>query len=252
MGTSPSESEAGDVRYPFLKQVRKVGTSPSVLVCLDALREAFKASARPGRTQAPDTGLRLRPVGPFAKRESDSARELKARRTGGGQCRWSQRVAPFGNAWTEVYLGGATAQRPRTQKTQHTGHRERACCTTKHGHCVYSLSRSVTHSLTLSLSHSLTLSLSHSLTHSLTLSLTLSLSQSLTLSLSHCLTLSLSHSLSLSSVVLTRSVHTQDSTTRNSHVCAVQLSPLSGRVVQVGTCLCSVAPPSRWSATSLP
>ena len=100
MGTSPSESEAGDVRWepahPFLKQVRKVGTSPSVLVCLDALRGAFKASARPGRTQAPDTGLRLRPVGSFAKRESDSARELKARRTGGGQCWWSQRVAPQG------------------------------------------------------------------------------------------------------------------------------------------------------------
>ena len=80
--------------HPFLKQVRKVGTSPSVPDSLDALRGAFKASARPGRTQAPDTGLRLRPVGPFAKRESDSARELKARRTGGGQCRWSQRVAP--------------------------------------------------------------------------------------------------------------------------------------------------------------
>ena len=100
MGTSPSESEAGDVRWepahPFLKQVRKVGNSPSVLVCLDALRGAFKASARPGRTQDPDTGLRLRPVGPFAKRESDSARELKARRTGGGQCLWSQRVAPWG------------------------------------------------------------------------------------------------------------------------------------------------------------
>ena len=29
----------------------------------------------------------------------------------------------------------------------------------------------------------------------------------------------------VSSVVLTRSVHTQDSTTRNSHVCAVQVSP---------------------------
>ena len=71
-----------------------MGTSPSVLVCLDALRGAFKASARPGRTQATDTGLLLRPVGPFAKRESDSARELKARRTGGGQCWWSQRVAP--------------------------------------------------------------------------------------------------------------------------------------------------------------
>ena len=51
---------------------------------------------------------------------------------------------PLGKAWTEVYLGGATAQRPRTQKTQHTGHRERACCTTKHGHCVYSLTHSHT------------------------------------------------------------------------------------------------------------
>ena len=50
------------------------------------------------------------------------------------------------------------------------------------------------------------------------------------------------HSLTHSSVVLTRSVHTQDSTTRNSHVCAVQLSPVSGVVceqvaVQVGSCL---------------
>ena len=36
-----------------------------------------------------------------------------------------------------------------------------------------------------------------------------------------------------SSVVLTRSVHTQDSTTRNSHVCAVQLAPFS-KVVASG------------------
>ena len=38
---------------------------------------------------------------------------------------------------------------------------------------------------------------------------------------------SINHSLNQSNVVLTRSVHTQDSTTRNSNVCAVQLSPLS-------------------------
>ena len=67
VGTSPSEPEAGDAwwepAHPFLKQVRKVGTSPSALVCLDALRGAFKAFARPGRTWAPDTGLRFRPAG---------------------------------------------------------------------------------------------------------------------------------------------------------------------------------------------
>ena len=48
----------------------------------------------------------------------------------------------------------------------------------------------------------------------------------------HSLTHSLTPSLTHPSVVLTRSVHTQDSTTRNSHVCAVQLSPLSGGCVR--------------------
>ena len=50
----------------------------------------------------------------------------------------------------------------------------------------------------------------------------------------------------VSSVVLTRSVHTQDSITRNSHGCAVQLSPLSGgssgtqRAFVLPECSCSV------------
>ena len=65
VGTSPSEPEAGDARrepaHPFLKQVRKVGTSLSILVRLDVPHRAFKTSAR--RARAPDTGLRFRHVG---------------------------------------------------------------------------------------------------------------------------------------------------------------------------------------------
>ena len=48
----------------------------------------------------------------------------------------------------------------------------------------------------------------------------------------HTHTVSLTHPLTHSSVVLTCSVHTQDSTTRNSFVSAVQLSPFSGWFTQ--------------------
>ena len=81
-----------------------MGTSPSVPVCLDAPCGAFEASARPGRTRAPDTGLRLRPVGPHHL-EGERRRSQTQGDTNGW---WSVFVVaasrPFGKAWTEADL----------------------------------------------------------------------------------------------------------------------------------------------------
>ena len=85
---------------------------------------------------------------------------------------------------------------------------------------------SLTHSL--SLSHTLSLSLSFTLSLSLflTLSFSYSLSLFLFLSLSHSLSHSLTHSVT-QALCSHAGWYTQDSTTRNSHVCAVSFSQVA-------------------------
>ena len=62
---------------------------------LDAPREVFESICKaPGPIQATDANLQVRRAVLTALRESDSARELKARHAGGGQCWWSLRVVP--------------------------------------------------------------------------------------------------------------------------------------------------------------